>query len=122
MPRVPKAPGAVPSYFAFSPDGRRLARVEQQLDGSGQSVVVLDGKKQTPGHLFTMPVFMSDGGHFAYATWFNQKWLLSLDGKSMPIDGDLYEAPGSLTFQDDGSLRLLAVKDNMLCKLVLAPK
>ncbi len=122
MPRVPKAAGAVPSYFVFSPDGRRLAHVEQLLDGSGQSVVVLDGTKQTPGHLFTMPVFLSDGRHFAYATWFNQKWLLSLDGKSLPIDGDLYEAPGSLTFQDDGSVRLLAVKDNMLCKLVIAPK
>lgn len=48
--------------------------------------------------------------------------LLSLDGKSMPIDGDLYEAAGSLTFQEDGSLRLLVVKDNMLSKVVVASR
>ena len=40
----------------------------------------------------------------------------------MPIDGDLYEAAGSLTFQEDGSLRLLVVKDNMLSKVVVASR
>lgn len=115
-------PGMTQSYFMFSPDGRRIARVEGLLDGTGRNVVVLDGTRQTPGHLFSMPVFSPDGRRFAYAAWFNQRWLLSVDGKSMPIDGDLYEAPGALAFQADGSLRLLTVKDNMLSRMVLTLK
>lgn len=124
MPRVPKVAAAMtmPRYFVFSPDGRRLARVETLLDGSGANVVLLDGAPQTPGSLFSMPTFSADGRHFAYAAWFNQKWQLSLDGKSMPIDGDLYEAPNSLTFQEDGSLRFLTVKDNMLYRVVVSSK
>jgi hypothetical protein len=122
-PRVPKAVGGVPvvpRYFAFSPDGRRLARVEQLLDGSGQNTVVVDGTPHVPGNLFSMPVFSADGRHFAYAAWSNQKWLLSVDGKSMPIDGDLYEAPNSLTFQEDGSVQFLVLKGDMLSKAVVS--
>ena len=105
----------------FSPDGKRLAYVNG-VAGSGKGVVILDGQPQTPGILFTHPTFTPDGRRFAHVIWVDQKWLLAVDGRSAPIDGDLYEVPQSLAFQDDGSLRYLAVKDNMLHCVVVTPK
>jgi hypothetical protein len=82
QPQIPKGfrTDALKQYFVFSPNGRRLASVELILDGSGRSVVILDGTRHAPGNLFSMPAFSPDESHFAYAAWFNQKWLLSLDG------------------------------------------
>ena len=113
--------GVAKRYFVFSPDGKRLAFVNS-LHGSGKGVVMLDGQPQVPGNLFSLPVFSHDGKHFAHAVWVDQKWLLALDGKSAPIDGDLYEVPWALAFQDDGSLRYLLVKDDMLHRVVVRPK
>ena len=125
QPRVAKNAlawrGITKRHFVFSSDGKRLAYING-LAGSGKGVVMLDGQPQVPGILFTQPTFTPDGTRFAHAVWVDQKWLLAVDGKSAPIDGDLYEAPGSLAFQDDGSVRLLVVKDDLLHRVVVTTK
>jgi hypothetical protein len=108
--------------FVFSRDGRSLAYVAASAPHGGPGYVVVDGKPQIPGHLFTLPVFSADGKRFAHFVWFNQKWFLSVDGKAAAIDGDLYEAPNSLAFHDDGSVRFLVVKNNMLHRVVASAK
>lgn len=122
QPRIARNPhawrGLAKRYFVFSPDGRRLAYVNG-LASSGKGAVMLDGQPQVPGNLFTQPTFTADGRSFAHVVWVDQKWLLVVDGRSAPIVGDLYEVPRSLAFQDDGSLRYLAVKDNMLHRVVV---
>ena len=81
-------------YFVFSRDGKHLAYVNGH-HGSGQGVVMVDGRPQVLGNLFTQPTFSSDGKRFAHFVWVDQKWLLVIDGSSAPIDGDLSEDYGS---------------------------
>jgi hypothetical protein len=105
--------------LVFSPDGQRLAYVSNLLDGKGGRSVMVDGKAGPTGNLFTAPVFSPDGTHFAYAAWYNQKWMLVVDGKASPIEGELLETNRTLAFQSDGSLRYLAVKDGMVHRFVV---
>jgi hypothetical protein len=107
--------------FVFSRDGQSLAYVVD-AGPQGPGYAVVDGKPQMPGHLFALPAFSADGKRFAHFIWFDQKWFLSVDGKSAAIDGELYEAPNSLAFQEDGSVRFLVVKNNMLYRVVAAAK
>jgi Tol biopolymer transport system component len=125
QPRLVRNPlawrGRGKQHLVFSRDGKHLAYVNGHY-GSGKGVVMVDGRPQVPGSLFTQPTFSSDGQRFAHAVWVDQKWLLVVDGRSAPIDGDLYEVPGALAFEADGSLRYLVVKDNMLHRIVVTTK
>jgi WD40-like Beta Propeller Repeat len=108
--------------FAFSRDGKSLAYVAAASPQGGPGCAVVDGKPQVPGHLFVLPAFSADGKRFAHLAMLNQKWFLSVDGKAAAIDGEVYEAPNSLAFQDDGSVRFLVVKNNMLYRVVATAK
>lgn len=125
-PRIPKMllewGRRVERWFVFSSDGKRVAYVRGAVPQGGHMVSVVDGQPQAPGHLFAFPTFSADGKRFAHIAWFNQKWFLSIDGKTAPIDGDVFEAPNSLAFQDDGSVRFLVVKDNMVHRVVATPR
>ena len=126
QPRVPKMirgwGRTVERPFLFSRDGKSLAYVAGTSPQGGPGYAVVDGKPQVPGHLFTLPAFSPDGTRFAHVVWFNQKWFLSVDGRSAAVDGEVYEAPNSLAFQQDGSVRFLVVKNNMLYRVVAAAK
>lgn len=128
QPRQAKATvrwrGVLTRHFAFSADGKRLAYINgAPPSAGGASALVLDGQiTGARGHLFAFPTFSADGRRFACAAWLNQKWVLVVDGKSMPMDGELYEVPLALAFQDDGSVRVLLVKDNMLHRVVVTGK
>jgi WD40-like Beta Propeller Repeat len=101
--------------FAFSPNGQRLIRVQSQ-NPPGFAV---DGFRFQTG-LARMPTFSADGRHFAFFVESNYKWVLVVDGKSRPIDGDVYEVPGSMRFQSDGTLRFLTMKDDWLRAMTVA--
>jgi hypothetical protein len=126
QPRAAKAPELwgrrLRTFFAFSPDGKRLAYAGQLMNATGQTVAIVDGQAQGTAHLFANPTFSPDGRRFAHAAWFNQKWHLRVDGRSVEMDGELFEIPRALAFEPDGRLRMLVVKDGMLNKVVATLK
>jgi hypothetical protein len=111
--------GEVPALL-FSPDGTRLAYIVKNAGGPGGNAVFVDKENAGSGSLIGYAVFSSDSRHFASAVWVNQAWQIVVNGRVGPIYPDLVEfGPNALRFLDDNTLRVLAVKDDSIYRVVL---
>ncbi len=114
-PRTPQV-----SRLAFSPDGSRLAYVAQNPGVPGGNSVFVDGEALGSGHAFAYPVFSPDSRHFAAAVLFNQQWQIAVDGRAGPAYREIVaHGPNAVRFLDDDTLRVLAVKDGSIYRVVL---
>jgi WD40 repeat protein len=100
----------------FSSDGKHVAYAAQK---GSKWVAVLDGQAGPEYDRVGGLAFSPDGGHLAYAAKDGPKSLVVLDAQTGPsCDGIICGGP---TFNDDGSLEYLAIKDNSLYRVKCTP-
>jgi len=95
--------------LAFSPDGKRLAGIE---DLGKSSAVVVDRVAGKPYLGIGALVFDSTGAHLAYLAMATpQSFVLVRDGQELPLEGAL---ASSIVFDADGAIHYVEMRRNSL--------
>ncbi|HEY7566881.1 MAG TPA: hypothetical protein VH762_04885 [Gemmatimonadaceae bacterium] len=113
----------IPVFF-YSPDGNHLAYVGVKPDGSGKTVVWVDGvAQQGPMPSYFHPSWSPDSKHFAavISNGSGQGWTIMLDGKLSPAYEDILVLnAASAGFADGRTYRFYAIKAGQIYRVTLA--
>ena len=101
----------------FSPDSSRLAYLAQK---GNQILVVMDGKEGASFDAIPLRtlVFSPDSQHLVFKAQKGNKWVVVADGQS----GAEFDVIGPLTFNADGAMEFLAIKQNTLYRVKYSPR
>lgn len=106
--------------LVFSPDGDRLAYVVRGAGAPKGNAVFVDGESMGAGYSFAFPVFSPDSRHFATVAAVDQAWQIIVDGRAGPSYKELVDyGPNAVSFLDSNTLRVLAVKDDSVYRVIL---